>query len=364
MEINWSSSVVATAFSDSRWSEDACEVSIYVYLFHMYEVAIHNHAPTLKDPRNVLVDSPNSWWSSRFGQEKVILDIDLGADRNVRLISIFWGDDGGRIRPHSKSFLVMYRKGTETSEDARKRRERICSNDQEKKSNGNNWNLLADISDTEINYCRYGSHIVPETCSFLALDDHTLVRHISIVLLKRQPYYNNHAISRVCAWGPASPAMSGQCPPISLSVKYTDKPSASVPGDPNHFQSNCHSGNQRYPNMRIVFFVDNIQFPAERIYRTHLFYSPDSRVIDNLGILQSLNTVLRILGLDTYSAAATKEPNLLLRISSSYKRSSSTSSIFLYFLCVHVLCYMLPSPVARHLLITSVSTYDHRCICG
>lgn len=88
---NWAWHPSATAEATSIWSRNVAE----------------------EMPGNVLQPSFCSWWSSAFQQDIVILDIDLGGPRSVDYISIFWGDDGGRIRPFSRTFSVECNRGRE-----------------------------------------------------------------------------------------------------------------------------------------------------------------------------------------------------------------------------------------------------------
>jgi hypothetical protein len=62
-----------------------------------------------EEPINVIDGNPLTWWSSKQ-VDHVILSIDFSNVHRVLPVSriaIFWGDDGGRIRPCSSSYEVQ-----------------------------------------------------------------------------------------------------------------------------------------------------------------------------------------------------------------------------------------------------------------
>lgn len=157
-QVDWARLRCSTAEATSRWNTTPQE-----------------------DPMNVLDGSFLSWWSSEdldhAPRHEVRFTVDLGAERSVSRVCIFWGDDKGRNRAHSRTFQVL------------------CgpSRDEVK--------VAAQIDNVDVPVDAFASHRLGATYTEVLLDPNYLTRSIVLRLQQTAGKWCNHAVQSVQAWG-------------------------------------------------------------------------------------------------------------------------------------------------------------------
>lgn len=130
---------------------------------------------------NVLDGSFLSWWSSEdldhAPRHEVRFTVDLGAERPVSRVCIFWGDDKGRNRAHSHTFQVLCGPSPDAVE------------------------LAAHVDNIDVPVDAFASHRLGATYTEVLLDPGLPTRSIILRLQQTAGKWCNHAIQSVQAWG-------------------------------------------------------------------------------------------------------------------------------------------------------------------
>jgi hypothetical protein len=140
-----------------------------------------------EDPANVIDGNPTTWWSSKqldgvtlelIFQERVI---------PLRVLTIFWGDDNGRIRPCSGSYEVQIL--------VPRRRHKWWSTKR--------WTTIHQVSENGLTLpqgFQQWPEVIGTTTTFVVLPVETACSGIRVVFTKRQRHWNNHAVVGIEGW--------------------------------------------------------------------------------------------------------------------------------------------------------------------